>query len=296
MADELLTNFVTKVFNLTDVELSELIEEEKEGKKALKEGAADILISEYQKRVIEKHKRELTDKATEFQSKALKDADKKVRDMLKEVGFESQNEKIFEARTELADYFKSKINVSLTEDQIKASPKYVELEQKYLKEVKDWEKRLSTEKENWTNELTKKETLSKVKEIAENQIIESKADLPKDATKRKNLLNTVLNANLSGLEYEIAGSEIYILEDGKRKEDSLGHAITFKTYVDDIIKNNFEILQQDEKGSGGSGGGQGNKTASYTFKTFEEYLKAYNSEPDMKKKMEIAQAWKAQSK
>ena len=302
--DPILAKIVTKILNITDTELETLIMEGEADKKTVKADAADTILSQYSEKIIEKHKKELTEKGNDISGKALKDADKKTRELLKTIGFETEAEKIFESGEELGTFFKSKIKTNLTDDQIKASPLYLSLEKSKSDSDKEWEKKLTTEKETWTNEQKKKETLSKVKEIAEGYILESKAVIPTDPVKRKNFLNTFLNAQLSGLEYEVAGNEIFIIDvqaDGtrKRRESSLGHAVSFKEHINQIVNDNLEINKQAPRGNAGNGGegngGEGGGTV-WHFEDFNDYSTKVNAEPDRAKRVEMDNAWQAQNK
>lgn len=141
----------------------------------------------------------------------------------------------------------------ITDDDVKKHPLYQSLQ----KASKDELKKVTDE---WSGKLTeletsinRKNTLSKVQEIAWNKVTAMNPVLPKNPAIAETLKKTFLNL-FSDLDYDIEGDKITgMKKDGKLLEDGHGHPEDFEKFLKTSVSNYFEFSANN----GGSNAGNG---------------------------------------
>lgn len=141
------------------------------------------------------------------------------------------------------------------ENKIKASPLYLQLE----KQMQEREKQLLDEKEKAVAEILQrqeKEALtSKFKGLVSEKARALGVVLPEDQTRAERLLNVFFNAEFAGITPNFGpNGEILSLLDseGKRVENTMGHAVTLEQMLKERAEQYFEINQQRQTGSAGN--------------------------------------------
>ena len=241
-----LMSFITKAYNKTEDDINTLISDETGVKTDAFENLLTLDTS--------KTKRLKGDGQLMF-DKGYQKAEAEIK---------SKAEKSFKEKTgfnEDADNFEelldkyieqqAKKTTPATDDDVKKSQAYLTLEKEFTKFK--GESIPKADHEKFVNEITRKEKLSKVKEIAlklRNEVNFEKADNPTVQSKRDDYF---LRDITDEYDFEPAGeNDFIIIKDGKRMEDEHGNLIKFSDFVSKKTAEHFVILKQTPKGGAGN--------------------------------------------
>lgn len=144
----------------------------------------------------------------------------------------------------------------MTEDEIKVSPVYRNLEKSLAKQLADketeWEKKLTDAEKGFA----KKETFGSFKDEALKELAGLKPILSKDETRARNQREAFAKELLSeGLEIVKEDGDFLLLKDGKRMDDGHGNPVKWKDYVREKATGFFDF----EANNGGSNSGNSNE-------------------------------------
>jgi hypothetical protein len=285
--------FITKVLNITDTELKELIYETKEGatETTIKDDAGDLLVNKYADKA-KKQKEELTAKFDQGYQKGQKELASKVKSLTKDklsVDVDTEDiDELFEKTSEAINA-KIKNKSTQTEDQVKNHEIYIKREKELNKMMDDLKASFETEKTTIISEYKKKENLSKIKEKAESVLIASGAVLSENPTIKKNQINVFLN-QFNDFDFDFIEDEIIIKKGDKRLEDNLNNPVKFDSFVSEQAKSLFDFKVQDPKGGAGNQGGDPDPNI-MSFKDHNDYMQKFENAPDLVTKQKIGLAW-----
>jgi hypothetical protein len=238
-----LMSFITKAYNKTESELNDLISDET----GVKQDAFENLLTLDSAKV----KKLKSDSQTMFDKgyqKAEAEIKSKAEKSFKEkTGFNDDAENFEELLDKYVEQ-QAKKTTQATDDDVKKSQAYLSLEKEFTKFK--GESIPKADHEKFVNEITRKEKLSKVKEIAlklRNEVNFEKADNPTVQGKRDDYF---LRDITDEYDFEPAGeNDFIIIKDGKRMEDEHGNLIKFSDFVSKKTAEHFVILKQSAKGS-----------------------------------------------
>ena len=232
--EKTLLKLTTKLLNKTEEEVKALIQND-EG--AYREDAADILITAQEENV-------KSLKTNQFDA-GYKKAEGKYKTDREAI----ENEVAAKFTEEIDTLKRQKGAKEVTDDVVKNHPLYLDLEQNTVK------------KELYETTLTEFETFKQTNE--RNKVIGGiKNKVWGLTSERKPLLEEVQavadnrkNVYLSEFEkydYQEVGDSIFVMQDGKRLENNLGHPVTLKDLEETISKNHFVFKKQEPKGGSGT--------------------------------------------
>ena len=148
---------------------------------------------------------------------------------------------------------------SMTVDDVKKHPAYLELETRISKEFvpkSDYEEIKSTH-EKYISDQERHKRLSIVRNKALEVFRNTKPRLSEDANIRANQEEMFLRVYVDDLNVDTSNDNMILLNgDGNRLEDKHGNAVNLAKHIEEITRKNFDILVQQP------GGGAGNKNES----------------------------------
>lgn len=161
----------------------------------------------------------------------------------------------------------------LSDDDIKAHPLYIQLQEQSKKEVsatnKQWEEKYNGRE----TELEKAQRISKAKQLAIDKLEALNPILPAKAEVANNLKN-LYNAEFEKFDYDFQDGVIVVKKDGKVYEDAHGNRISFDEVVTGIAGNYFEFAAASKRDSAGNDNSGGTGAAgALTKKTKDELAK-----------------------
>ena len=173
--------------------------------------------------------------------------------LLSEFEIEAKDKKGIDLVREI---IKATTKSTLTADEIKRHPAYLELESKLKTEYvpkSEFDEVKSTHEQYISNQ-EKGKRIKKLRESALITLRGMKLKMAEDANIKANQEELFLKGFIDNLNVDIATDELILLnEDNTRKEDKHGIAIPLTKYVEQIAPTQFELLVQDP------GGGSGNR-------------------------------------
>lgn len=295
---ELLSSLVGKTLNLPNEEISALLYGE-DG--TIKPEALDELLTRDAGRIKtlkDEHEKELTKIHDKGYKKAQAESLSKFEAELKE---EFQIQADLKGK-DLVKEIVSKMakDTSLTEEQVKRHPKFLELERKLTSEYipKADHEKVVNDYNDYKKTFERRQTLGTVSKDALAIFMSLKPVLSKDAAKAQNQQMFLLE-KLSAFDYELQqdGNHI-ILSDGKRLETPQGHPKKFADFIQEEAAKYYDFEVQGGKGNAGNQGGNGGSSGgSVTVpKTKDEYLRAIANEQDPLKRVAIKKAFEESQK
>lgn len=189
---------------------------------------------------------------------------------------------------ELVDYIvqektkKSGNGGGTSEDEIKRSKVYLDLEQKWQNDYNKLKTDVENEKNEIINGYKKEKTFSDVSQKAMTIFNGLNPVLPANKQVADNQVKNFMNS-LKNFDFDIQGDRIVVMDkEGKVVQDGHGNSRSFEDIVKteasglfEFKKNNGGSGSGNEGGQGGNGGGSGG--GSYEIpKTFEELEKVMN--------------------
>lgn len=155
----------------------------------------------------------------------------------------------------------------LTDDEIKAHPLYVALQEQAKKDVTAKEKEWQEKYDGYESKIQREGRLSKAKAEAEKLLTTLNPVLPKNADVAANLKN-LFASQLEGYDYDFQDGVIVVTKDGKVVEDKHGKRVGFDEIVKDISSKFFEFAESTPRENAGNENKQGNEGAPGTGKKF----------------------------
>lgn len=176
----------------------------------------------------------------------------------------------------------------LTDDKIKASKLYRELEEQTQAKDKSWEEKLKAETERLTSEFNSVRDTESVLDKARTVFKGMNPILPKNEAVARNqmsLLDQFVKDHRFQVTKDADGNPTDIVpmkKDGSgRLEDSHGHAVKFDDLIKDGARKFFEFQEGERKPGAPNPNGQGSKDntgdqgGSYAPKTMAEYAEMH---------------------
>jgi len=292
---DLLYGVLTKTLNMTDEEVSALLYTDAEDSEelVLKDDALKLVLDADVSRV------DKIRKAVKPDPERLKNEYKRGAKETME-GFENDVRDYFKADIDAKglDLIKAihneatKSKKSLTDDDVKKHPLYLELEKNRI--PKEEYETLKTEFDDFKSNQAKNERLS----IIKKDVMSHFNTLNAIQSKNPQVATTRLNDFLSKFEnydYEVAedGNHL-IMKNGSRLEDEHGNPVKFKDFVGSTASLNYDFAESDNKGNAGNKNSNDDGGAHIEVpKSEAEYLKKMAEETDPAKKVKIYEAFKA---
>lgn len=156
----------------------------------------------------------------------------------------------------------------LTDDEIKAHPLYIALQEQAKKDVKAKETEWETKYNAYESNIARNERLGKAKAQAETILNGMNPILPKNADVASNLKN-LFGSQLEDYDYDFQEGVIVVKKDGKVVEDAHGKRVNFEDIVKNISGKFFEFAESTERGNAGNDNRKGNEGAPGNGKKFE---------------------------
>ena len=268
----------------THEELQELLYEKLEGSEelTLKENAKDLILeldalridtvktnvqSDWEKK-LEKVKRDQVGKGKKEGLAELEQA------LIDEFEIDAKDKKGIDLIKEI---IKANTKTTLTADEIKKHPNYLELENKIKTDYvpkSEFEEVKSTH-EKYIGNLERDKRLKVLRDSALITLRAMKLRMAEDANIRANQEEAFLKVHVDNLNVDTSTDNLILLnEDGTRQEDKHGNAIYLTKYIEKVAPTQFEMLVQD------AGGGSGNKNQNGTGSSFKkpETIEEYNKQ------------------
>lgn len=295
--EKILHGVLSKTLNVDDGKFAELI---KNGESELSESE---IISQLLKLDVDRVKAIKDETGKEKFQEGFKKSKKEVLEALETEMKEKFNIESSKTGLDLVNEIvekTSKPNSEVTEDAIRRSKLFLDLESKLKSEIKD----LKTQHQNEVDTIRKsyegEKILSSVNANAMKILNELNPILPSNATIAENQKKAFLN-QFKDFGFELQDDRIVVLDkDGKVLQDEHGNTKTF----DEIVKakaSNFFELAQNNGGSGSGNGGQDGQSSSggnssvKMPKTLEELTNIMNDDSiDGTEKLKIAEAYEKQ--
>lgn len=163
----------------------------------------------------------------------------------------------------------------LTEDEIKKSPLYLQLEKERTEAVESVKTEYETKIQDLEKGWQRNQTLSTVKGKVINLLDGLNPVLPKVQTAATNQKNQFAGI-FEKYDYQQDGDSLLVLdkESGKRLEDKHGNPIKFENLVKETAAEYFEFAKQDPKGGPGNENGGAGGAGISVPKDEAEYNKA----------------------
>jgi hypothetical protein len=213
----------------------------------------------------ERAKKRFDDGHKKGKSESLSDLEQELRD---EYSVDDANLKGLDLVKHIATQVETKAAQSkggkagdLTEEAVRKSAIYLDLEKKLAKR----ESELLKEKEDAVNNLQKeysqKETKQKVSEKALQILDGLNPVLPEDATKSQRMKQLFIQSEIlnNGIEIAENGDILLLDADGKPREDEHGHTLKFEDFVKTAANSTFEFqVAKDRKSPGNGNDGKNN--------------------------------------
>lgn len=188
----------------------------------------------------------------------------------------------------------------LTDEQVKKSKPYLDLQESIDKQKADAAKIEKDKFEAYKQEIEKGKSLSTVKQKAEALFLELKPVLSSDPAKAARQKELFLKQFEAG-NYRIEEDRIIMLNaDGTDATDDHEKRVDFGAYVKKAAAELFDFQATDPKESpggkkpaGGAGGAGGKK---YSFKDAKDFEDQFVKLTDSKEKISMAEQWQQQNK
>ncbi|MGN6491155.1 MAG: hypothetical protein ACTHLE_04105 [Agriterribacter sp.] len=189
----------------------------------------------------------------------------------------------------------------MTEEKIKLSAPYLQMENTYKAQLK----KAQEEKDKEINDLkagyTKKETFAEVSKslmsLWESEGYQFDDDPQRAANKKQDLVE-----KFASYEWQKNGDTFIAMKDGKPVENEFGHKVEFKDFVSGITDKFYAKKVTDKRNSPHNSGDQGkddsdrNKQKKYNGvmpKTQAEYDALYESNIPIDQKLEVRDYWRS---
>jgi hypothetical protein len=286
---DLMMGVLTKFFNKTEDEISDLIYGKDGEDVVLKEDAAEALISLDEARV-KRLRDESGEGATKKFDEGYKKAQKEVltrfeKDIREKFGVESDKSGIDLVADVVSGASKGD---KITLDKIKTHPDFLKIEKEWA-DVK--EKELASvreEFESFKNSIEHSKVMENVRSAAKKEFLKLNPVLSQDPAKAESQTELFLSG-FNKYGYDLVGDDIIVKNGDTRLEDKHGNPVKFSSFVKEKADELFDFRKQEDRESPGNRtGGAGTKTVL----TKTEYNKLVNEAGDDHEKLvEIGQKY-----
>jgi len=220
-----------------------------------------------------------------FQTSERK-VNKEWRDAGKALGVKSDKK---DAKDFLSDLIGIKGNVEVTEDVVKKSPLFIQLEQENLGLKNGFDTKIKEAIDAKDAEYQRERTLSLVTEKADEFLLSLKPILSKDPLKAKNQRKP-FHDELRSLNYQVLDSDqnsfLMLDQSNKRLEDKFGHPVKFTDQMKVIAEKYFDFEQGEQRSSAGDPAKGTAKTSTVALPTdpkeLQKFLFNAQNDPNMK--------------
>lgn len=196
-------------------------------------------------------------------------------------------EEIFEATTSKQKTSKS----SMTDDDVKKHPAFVQMENTFKKQLKEQKEDFENQIHTKENEYKKKETFGNVSKQALKIFESLNPILSSNPEKAANQKNDFV-AKLNGYEYEVVEGKVIISKDGAVLEDGHGNKIDFEKFVKSTAEQFYDFKVAESRTAPGSTTTSTEPPRfSSTIKTKADYERAMNSAKSLVEKKSIQEAF-----
>lgn len=196
-------------------------------------------------------------------------------------------EEIFEATTSKQKTSKS----SMTDDDVKKHPAFVQMENTFKKQLKEQKEDFENQIHTKENEYKKKETFGNVSKQGLKIFESLNPILSSNSEKAANQKNDFV-AKLNGYEYEEVEGKVIISKDGAVLEDGHGNKIDFEKFVKSIAEQFYDFKVAEIRTAPGSTTTSTEPPQfSSTIKTKADYERAMNSAKSLVEKKSIQEAF-----
>lgn len=283
---ELFMGVLTKFFNKTEEELTEMLYDKGEDEKlVMKEGASEALLTLDEsriKRVREDASGDATKKFDDGYKKAQKEVLAKFeKDFKAKFGIESDK-----VGLELvADWGESlnKGDGSITIEKIKTHPEFLKLEKEWNETHKGELDTIKTEFDEFKGGVERNKVLGKIRGMAEQEFLKLNPVLSDDAAKAKRQTELFLD-KFNDYDYEFQDDGSVVIKDGeKRMEDSHGNRIGFGSFVKTEADRLYDFTKQTPKNAPANitAGGTGTSKATLSVEEYNKKVGAAQTDEEM---------------
>jgi hypothetical protein len=297
MEKDLLTGVLTKAYNKSSEEISDLLYDKSadSDEVTLKEGALDLVLDLDAKRV-----ERLKSSATPSKEELKRIRDQHIKEIMEDFEKKIKAAYGYESTAKGLDLVKEIIDqvseCDISDEKVKTHPLYIELEK--LKSKDDYEALLK-EFNDYKSNQDKVSRLTRVKSDVSTIFTNLNPIESQNPVVAQNRRADFLN-KFESYDYEPQeNGDHLILQNGKRMEDQHGNPIKFADFVKSMAELNYDFAESDPRGSAGNRGGNGQGSHLDVPKTKEEYLSRQAelmAKGDKPGSIALAEAWAASQK
>lgn len=292
--DKIFLEFLSTTLNVDEAGVASLKNEDG----SFKPDALQTLLDKDKARVASLQKGKLDEGYKKAQKEVMTEFEKKVREKYNgasdKVGIELIDA-IIESKAPKGD--------GLTEDAVKKSKWYLDLDESVTKKVSDAVAVKQKELDNYKSGVERTQTLGKVKEAVHTIFTGLKPVLSADAAKAKNQTEQFLKLFESeNFRIDEDNRIILLNEDGTDKQDGHAKRIDFAKYVTERAAQLYDFQKAEPRGGAGAAGGAGGGGADIVApKNRDEYMQMMGKHPsgtkeDTEMRAKITKAWEEQQK
>lgn len=279
----------TKLFNLNEDEFKKIILDD-DGN--IRNNAGDLILDKDKARV-DKWKSDRDDAYNKGHQKATKEALTSAETKFKEItGWEGNGEEGFDdmVKAFLEDQAKKSKKPTLSDDDVKKHPLYLELEKSRI--PKEEYEKIKGEYEDFKKNTSRNQILQGIKSKAWGIVSQKNPILSENQAVAENRRNDFL-AKFGGYDYqEQDDGTIIVLKEGKRLEDDHGNPQQFENFVMGLASLNFDFKKQSDKGGAGGDDDDDTGTSVTEKPTTQDQLNAvlekYNDNTDEHRKIRVS--------
>lgn len=202
---------------------------------------------------------------------------------------------IEEKRKSEIDQLKASLsNKEITEDQIKASKFYQDLELQKQQEItsitSEWEEKLSKKDQEFQAKESERKMLNVLGGYLQSDKLELSEDKEVNATRRNNFIREIMD---TPHRFGDNGEVLLLNADGSLRKDAMQNTVSFDEYVNKALKNHigFKVDKVPTPGAPNPGG-NGTKWSGKVPADDNEYLAMLNDPKNADFKLLITQAYK----
>ena len=150
----------------------------------------------------------------------------------------------------------------VTAENIKTHPEFLKIETEWKKNHKEEIENVRGEFENFKSNVSKEQTMSKIRDMAETEFMKLNPVLSEDPAKKKEQTNMFLSI-LDNYNYDFAEDGSVVIMDGdKRLEDSHSNRVGFGQFIKSEAERRYDFqIQEGRESPGNRTGGNITKTA-----------------------------------
>lgn len=295
---DVLKKVITKILGITTDEYADLVYQKEDGSDdiVLITNASDLILTKNSDK-IQAIKQEGELKFDNGFKKAQKDVLGKIEKEFKEnTGYVSDKQGI-ELFVSYAESIREQVPTDPTEDQIKKTSTYRDMETKKDTDKEDAVKSVQDDYDKFKTGITSDKVQSKIEAKAWDLLMAKKPNVQTgkigENNKKAFLLEFRNYSFVTNGDDDIDFDKIGIEKGDKRLEDGHGNPIKYHQLVDNIAVNHYTFEQQDPKGNAGNqGGNQGGTEGNITFESEAHYLKLMNKNENNRDELrKIGKAW-----